>query len=186
VDLTFSKYIPIIADTDEYNLPSDFLQPYTARLLVNSRYLELVKRREIDRKLPKQDNTGTPTHYSVYSSHTFDATAQHSHLTLFRTPSDSGDSIILRYYRALNPSGTFIDVPDEFLYTFLDDARVHLLTSKNAADARLPIMQEDVTKGINRAISHDTEQEEEDLRWISQAESGGRRHPDVDSIWWYN
>lgn len=186
VIITFSKYIPLIASTDQYNLPADFVQPYTARLVSNARYLHLVKRREIDRKVPQQDTTGTPTHYSIYGHHSLDPTAQHTHLTVFRTPGETGDNIALRYYRAMNDACTSIDIPDDFLYTFLDDARVHLLQSKNAADARLPILREEVQIGINRAIAHDTEMEEEDLRLIPQSEAGAIRHPDFDSVgWWY-
>lgn len=185
VTLTFGAYIPVLAGVQQYNLPSNFNKPYTARLLTNTQTLEYVKLREIDRKVPNQTGQGVPLHYTIYNVHTFLATAQHRHLRLFGIPG-STDSLLLKYYRSMDPSATTIDIQDEFLYVFLDDARVHLLKAKAEDDPRLPILAQEVSVGIARCVAADEdESEDEDVRMMSQMESGWTRQLQYDDwfIW---
>jgi hypothetical protein len=188
VTLTFGAYIPLAGSTQEYNLPSNFYKPYSARLNSNARTLVYFRLREIDRKVARQDRLGIPTHYSIYNIHVFDSTAQHHHLRLYPIPSPTsttGESVFLKYYRAFNIASTVIDIPDDFLYAFLDDARVHLMQMKSEDDPRLPILLQSALKGFSSAVDQDEqESEDEDLRWMSQQEAGEQNYVDFD-LWSY-
>jgi len=182
VTLTFGAYIPLRADTQTYNLPSTFGKPYTARLISNPRTLKYYRLREIDRKVANQDRGGTPSHYTIYNVHTFQVAAQHRHLRLYPTPS-AADSLHLKFYRSMSLTATTVDIPDEYLYDLLDDARAHLLQRQSEDDPRLPLLLQEAKTGLARAIADDDEEsEDEDIRFISQQEAGEQRYADFN-IW---
>jgi len=186
VTMTFSAYIPVLAGVQRYNLPLAFHKPYTARLLNNAQPLEYVKLREIDRKFALQTPSAIPAVYTIYNVHAFSVAAQHHHIRLFPIPSGV-DNMLLKYYRTMDPASTTLDIPDEFLYVFLDDARVHLLESKAEDDPRLPILMASVQKGIARCIAEDDEEsEDEDIRLMSQMEAGASWYVrNRDLGWWW-
>lgn len=168
--LTFSGDIPLISGTQEYNLPNDFGRPYSARLITNKRPLEYIKYREVNRKVADQTASGVPSHYTSYNP-VSTATQQHTRLRLFRIPSNS-DTLRVQYYRSINTAETNIDVIDDFLYVFLDEARIQLLKSKNAGDDRLPALQVLLKEDKDLIRSADEEESsDEDLRLISQIEA---------------
>lgn len=184
VTMTFSAYIPLVAGTTRYNLPSNFARPYTARLLTNPRTLEYVKLRLIDRKVSNQNVSGVPVLYTIYNVHTFSVSAQHKHIRLYPSPSIT-DNLFVKYYRSMDPASTTIDIPDEYLYVFLDDARVHLMKAKSEDDPRLPILMSEVQTGIARCVSDDEEEtEDEDVRLLSQMEAGRNNQGNYDDPWW--
>ncbi len=131
---TFSAHIPIRIGTNDYALPNDFNAPFTARFLVNFRTLAYRDQRWWDRTIINQDIQGTPIDYTVYN--TYSALTQNygtMRLKFDRIPAET-DTMLLRYYRKFNVTGTSIDIPDDFLYQFLDYARNILLETKRAQD----------------------------------------------------
>jgi len=184
IDMTFSAYIPIIAGTNIYYLPPNFQRPYTVRFMTSPRTLVYYRQRELDRKVSNQSRGGVPTHYTIYNVHTFNVGAQHKHMKLYPVPGQ-GDTLFLKYYRRMDPTGTYIDIPDSFLYVFLDDARVALMRVKAEDDQRLPILMKEVETGIQRCVEFDElESEDEDVRLFSQKEAGEQNYVDFD-IWTY-
>lgn len=182
VTMTFGGYIKVRAGYDMYNLPSNFGRPFSARLITSPRLLTYMKPRERDRKLVLETDQGVPTHYTVYKKHTFSAAAQHAHLRLTLVPA-AADSLLLRFYRNFGKDSTTIDMLDDFVELFLDDAQTWFLRKKNAGDPRLPGMEADVARRLQDAINVDLEDtDDEEIRMISQYEMGPYRSVDVN-IW---
>jgi hypothetical protein len=131
---TFSANIPVIAGTNDYNLPIDYNAPFTARLTTVQRPLTWRDPRVWDRIITDPSALGTPsdyTHFNPYSDLTQNFGTMH--LKFDRVPS-ANDTLVLKYYRKFNVTASNIDVPDDFLYQFLDYARNVLLALKKAAD----------------------------------------------------
>ena len=132
---TFAGDIPIIAGTRSYNLPSDWSAPMGARLIGNDkRPLTWKDIRAWDRTILDQTVQGTPDEYTVYNPYS-DLTQNfgETRLRLDVIPS-SANTLNLRYYRSFNTTGTNIDIPDNYLYMFLDYARARMLEAKKAQD----------------------------------------------------
>lgn len=132
--LTFSADIPIIQGTNEYNVPSDFNSPAGALMLVNKRTLTWREQRWFDRTIHDQTTERYVDNYTV-SNPLSELTQNFGTKRLrFEGPPTENDTLRLRYYRAFNPNGTYVDMPDEYLYMFLDYARNILLATKRAHD----------------------------------------------------
>lgn len=132
--LTFSANIPIIAGTNDYNLPLDYDKAYNARTLTVPRLLTWRDQDWWDRQITDPSVRGTPEDFTTYNAYS-DATQNFGtkHLKFDRIP-DVADTLLLRYYRRFNPSGTYVDMPDDYLYLFLDYCRTILLETKTAQD----------------------------------------------------
>lgn len=160
--ITFGGTIPIKDGVEYYNLPSAFWKPMSARLTGTRKdELTYIPPGTYDAISYDQTVKGTVVAYTIYNSDIFDASGtQQTKIRFIRVPG-ADDTCLLRYYRLPTFSSTAsdpVDVPDEYLYTFLDVARIHLLRSKDAASRRLPILIRDVEQRIARAISADREE----------------------------
>lgn len=157
--ITFGGTIPIISGTDSYTLPAPFWKPYTCRLVSTQKYrLTYIPPNKYDALSWDQTIPGLVVAYTVYTPASFDASGtQQTKIRFIRVP-DADDVALLKYYRLPDFSGTYVDVPDEFLYTLLDFARVHLLRSKDATSRRLPLLTRDVERRIASAIAADREE----------------------------
>lgn len=131
--------IPIIAGTRSYNVPPDFDRPSGARMIgntTNSYNYNLTWKdpRVWDRTIMNQTVQGTPQEYTVFNPYS-PATQNYGtkRLMLDVIPNVS-NTLTLKYFRKFNVTGNTIDVPDEFLYMFLDYARARLLETKKAQD----------------------------------------------------
>lgn len=175
--LTFSADIPIIDGTQEYNLPLDFSHPYGARMTVtNKGPLTYIRYREWNRKTMDQSIEGVPRYYTLYNPIS-GATQGYTRLRLFDVPG-ADDTLRLQYYRTLNSTATNIDIEDDHLYTFLDDARVQFLMVKDSDDPRLPALMKKVMNELQLSMSSDEEvSEDEDVRMIAQDEVWSERRP---------
>lgn len=154
--LTFSADIPIIAGQQEYNAPLDFNRPFTALLLVNKRTLVWRDQRWFDRIVYDQTTPAYVTDYTVYNPVSEITQNFGTKRIRFNHTADVNDTLRLRYYRPFNVSGTYIDVPDEYLYIFLDYARNVLLLTKRAQDD-----PEGYAKAINSAAEEADENDEQ-------------------------
>jgi hypothetical protein len=182
VELTFGPYIAVVAGQELYNLPSDLHSIFSARLLDSPRTLYYMKARELDRRTSNQDNLTTPTHYAMYTRHSFNASTPHAHIKLIGIPG-AADRLFLKYYRMFSTAATTIDIPNEFLYVFLDDAQCHFLLKKNAGDPRLPAMKQEVAMAFDGVLKSDEEEsEDDDIILLSQMEVGPGRSSNY-SIW---
>lgn len=132
--LTFSVNIPITVGTNDYNLPNDFNAPFSALTLTNKFTLTWRDQRWWDRTITDQTVRGRPTDYTTYNPYSELTQNFGTHRLKFDRAPDTADTLLLRYYRGFNPSSTNIDMPDEFLYQFLDYCRNILLATKRAQD----------------------------------------------------
>lgn len=134
--LTFSADIPILVGVDEYNLPSDFNGAYSARLTLDPKgALQYIDQKAWDRLQNDHDVQLPVDGYTTYNP--VSALTQNYgtyRLKVFGLP-DKYNLLRLRYYRRFNTTGTYIDIPDEFLYKFLDYARKIMLETKRAQDS---------------------------------------------------
>jgi len=133
--LTFSANIPIVAGTNEYNLPDDYNVGSNGKLISDlKRTLTWRDQEYWDRMQPDESLTGMPSEFTTYNpiselTQNFGDTR----LRFDRVPTDS-DTMLLRYYRKFTTDGTNVDIPNGILYKFLDYCRSLLLEAKRAKD----------------------------------------------------
>lgn len=134
--LTFSADIPVLVGVEEYNLPTDFSAAYSARMTLDPKGpLQYIDQKMWDRI---QDDHSVQLPVDGYTTYNPVSAATQNYgtyrLKLFGLP-DSVNTLRLRYYRRFITNGTYIDMPDEFLYKFLDYARKIMLETKRAQDS---------------------------------------------------
>jgi hypothetical protein len=133
--LTFSADIPVLVGVDEYNLPNDFNSAYTALLTRDPKgKLQYIDQKQWDMYQDDQTVQLPVDGYMTYNP-VSPATQNYGtqRLKLVGLPA-AVNTLRLRYYRRFITNGTFIDMPDEFLYQFLDYARGLYLAAKRAQD----------------------------------------------------
>lgn len=172
VTLTFGADIPLIASQNEYNLPTDFSSPYSARTTTTKRLLTYIEYREWNKKIVNQDVNGSVDAYTIYNPIS-PLTQNFStyRMRVFSTPS-TADVVRLQYFRTLNVDATTVDIPNEYVYMLIDYATYRLIRLKNAEDSRLSIMKESADTALAKAMNDDEENsEDEQVRLISQMEA---------------
>jgi hypothetical protein len=192
VVFTFGGTIPIIDGTADYNLPAPFWKPLSCRLVSTQfRPLRFIRIQDWDNMSYQQTTEGTVVAYTIWDGSTFDPNStQQSKIKFIRVPG-ADDVALLRYWRKPDFTGTYVDVPDEYLYVFLDFARVHLLRVKDAANERLPMLTRDIEQRLARAVSADREEGGDDqfdrFRTPAEMDSAGifdgNFFPRGDVIW---
>jgi hypothetical protein len=188
--LTFGGTIPIVDGTADYQLRQQFWKPLSCRLM-STRFapLQFMQIQDWDAVSHDQSTEGTVVAYTIWNGEQFDAeTNPDTYIKFIRVPG-AADVCLLRYWRKPNFSGTYVDVPDEFLYVFMDFARLHLLRSKDAGSNRIPIITRDIEQRIARAISADRDVGGDDQfdHFKTPNELGvqmpGDFHPHGDIVW---
>ena len=177
--LTLGANIPVTAGTNDYNLPTDFNAPFTARLTVTPRPLTWRDQRWWDRVITDQTVRGTPLDYTTYNPYSeLSQNFGTPHLKFDRIP-DAADTLVLRYYRKFSTTGTNIDMPDEFLYQFLDYCRNILLATKRAQDDPAAYAQSvgAAAEGAAETDEEPTDDNDADQCMKSQWEMGDYNRP---------
>ncbi len=130
-----STHIPIQTGVNDYNLPLDFFAAATARFITNAqKYLTWRAQEYWDRVINDPTIVGVPSEFTTYNPNS-ELTQNYGETRLkFDRIPDSTDTFQLRYYRRFNTTGTSIDMPDQYLYKFLDYARAIMLEAKRAQD----------------------------------------------------
>lgn len=160
--LTFGADIPIKTGTRIYNLPTDFQAPFGARLTANTRRpLTWRDIRAWDRTIIDQSVQATPVDYTTYNPHS-ELSQGHgqTRLMLDVIPSHD-DTLQLRYYRRFDTTATTLDIPDDYLYMFLDFCRGLLLIAKRAQDDPQSYMA-DTRESFENAAENDEEPTDDD------------------------
>ncbi len=174
---TLAAYIPILIGVRDYFLPADFADFYSARLLTSKRPLEIIRDREADRKVPDQEATQVMTGLGPSSpggGAGFTAADQRPRMKAYMAP-DVNESMLLKYYRSINGAADPIDIPDDLIYTFLDDCKVWFLSQLNSNDPRIDILGGLSRRNVQNAISDDEDIPDEDVRMKSSMEVEGDR-----------
>jgi len=178
--LTFGANIHVTAGTNDYNLPRDMFEIYTSRFITNSkRPLRYVRQRQWDRTQWDQTVQGTPESYTKYNPYS-DATQNHGtmHLKFDRIPQQD-DDLFVRYYRAFIVDGTYVDVPDQYLYQFLDYCRGLALEAKRAQENPTMYLEGVKLKAKETGESEEEVEDNDDDYMKSQYEQGSQYRPIV-------
>jgi hypothetical protein len=184
--LTFSANIHITIGTNDYSLPLDLSEPYSARFITDSKRPLAYKRiRTWDRTQWDQTTQGSPTEYTMYNPYS-DGTQNFgtSHLKFDVVPSIT-DDLFLRYYRIFIVDGTYVDVPDEYLYHFLDHCRGRALEAKRAQENPTKYLDSVLGQTETTANSEEEKEDDTDNYMKSQMEQSGYRDPVIgnDGYW---
>jgi hypothetical protein len=170
--LTFSGDIPLRVGVQEYNFPTDFNSPHSARTLVEKRALGYITYREWNKKVIDHSINGAVEAYTVFNpvsplTQNFGQTR----LRVFRTPA-TNDTLHVQYFRSFSTTAATVDIPDAYLEMLIDYAIWRFIRLKDTEDTRLPHLYEVALASLNRAMQDDEEQsEDEEQRIISQMEA---------------
>lgn len=178
--LTFGAYIHVTAGTNDYNLPTDCHELYSARFITNSkRPLRYRRQRQWDRVQWDQTVQGTPEEYTQYNPYS-EATQNHGtyHLKFDVIPQQA-DDMLIRYYRRFTTDGTYVDVHDKFLYAFLDYCRGLLLEAKRAQENPTAYLNSVQTTAVKMGESEEEVEDDDDNFMKSQYEMGAHHRPIV-------
>lgn len=182
VPLTVAGDIPLQNNIQEYALPTDFLEPYHMRMLFKRLPLDYIQYRYWNMKIIDHTIGGLPVAYTVYNPVSAETQNFGTYrVRVFRIPNDGTTNVgtpydvaTLQYYRQFNFNSDPLDIPDRYLYKFLDYCQWLLLLKKNSEDTRLPAMQAQAQSALQSAMTDDEElaEEEGQQRLISQMEGG--------------
>jgi hypothetical protein len=176
--ITFSGDIPILEGVQDYNAPPDFATPYMARLTSSPEWdLTYIRPRLWNRMAVNQTTRGIVEAYTMFNAISPATQARGTkRLRVYRIP--NADNVMqMAYYRAINETADPVDVPDEYLYKFLDYARGLLVMTKRAMDSPGDYLKL-AGSGVQSAVTDDEEDsEDEDKRMISQMEQGNMNRP---------
>lgn len=170
--------IPIRQGINDYALPTDFAAAYTARLLTTNITLVWRDPRYWDRTvLPTAP--GTPTSYTTYNPQSESTQNFGTSRLCFDCTPAAADTLFLRYYRRFVTTGTNVDMPDNYLYQFLDYCRNILLQTKLAQDnpAAYAALAHAGSEGARVADNDTTEDDDADSAMKSQYEMGSWGRP---------
>lgn len=179
VTMIVSGNIPLICLQQEYNLYPDFFAPYHARMTEKRLPLDYIAYRYWNTKIIDHTISGLPVAYTVYNPISAETQNYGTYrLRVFRIPNGTAgthyDTLFQQYYRKFNFTSDPLDIPDKYLYKFLDYAQWKLLEKKEATSDRLPAAQASALAALQSAMTDDEEicEEEEQARLISQMEGG--------------
>jgi hypothetical protein len=176
VTLTFGGNIPIVQGVQDYNLPSDFKSPYGARLITNLKWpLTFIRPREWNRLTYEQTTQSSPTLYTVFNPISALTQDKGTYRLRILPISAQSDTLKFEYYRRFNETADPIDIPDEYLYQFLDYCAGLLLLRKRSFDNPELAIQ-DAMKSFEKVKQNDQEPtEDEDIGLISSMDASSRR-----------
>jgi len=179
ITLTVAGNIPMNAGQQEYNLYPDFLAPYHARMTEKRLPLDYIQYRYWNTKIIDHTIQGLPVAYTVYNPVSAESQNYGTYrVRVFRIPQGvvgaHYDTLFMQYYRKFNHDSDPLDIPDRYLYKFLDYAQWKLLEKKDATSDRLPAVMASAQAALQSAMTDDEEvcEEEEQTRLISQMEGG--------------
>jgi hypothetical protein len=149
--------ITVSANRDMYDLPTDFKQPYDARLLDAQYTIRFVGRRHYDRSVTSEFlPAGTPLYYSDFNF------GQLGKFQLLRPPAQT-DRLQLRYYRKMDPTSATADIPEQYEPYLMAYAKWHFLLDKADAYERANQWLTFAMEGLKQMFKENTRKPDEDL-----------------------
>jgi hypothetical protein len=171
--LTFGAYIHVTGGTNDYSLPLDCFEPYSARFITNSKRPLMYKNQRVwDRMQWDQTVHGTPAEYTSYSPYSAGTQNHGTEHLKFDVVPDQSDDLLLRYYRKFTVDGTYVDVHDKFLYAFLDYCRARALEAKRAQENPQQYLNEQKEQAEKSGESEEEKEDDDDNFMKSQYEQG--------------
>lgn len=162
---TGTAVVTVTAQRDMYDLPSDYRDEYTLKMLASNITLKYVGRRTYDRIAPDENQGSTPYRYDLFP------VGAKGKLRLLRPPVSS-DILQNRYYRRMflaSASGvaSAIDIPEDYESYPIAWAKWHFLTDKgegrkDQATVWLSLAQE----GLKTMLADQTDIQDEQLEFV--------------------
>lgn len=145
--MLLTQTISVDAGTSRYVLTAaeSFRKPHSMRFTGTLKHpLRYVPQEVIDAVTSDQTSQGDPGVYTIIDDDVaFDPTAEVQKVQFYPVPARD-DTAVLRYYKSFSGASDPLSVPQRYLYTFLDCARIHLLQAHDSSNPRLPILIRDV------------------------------------------
>lgn len=169
VATSLSADIPINVGQTDYNLPVDFYAPATTRILGSSgQKIEYIRNGTWYRAATAPDNNGAVDFYTLFNARSALTTNYGETRLRLRRPPEKADTLRVEYFRTFDRDSDPLDIPDDYLYKFLDYCRALILESRRAADDPGAYAQRALS-GLGQAVLSDSEQaDDEDVGLISQ------------------
>lgn len=176
--VTCTDDIVIIPGQEEYNLPPDFYAPSTTRILGGSGHkIDYIRNGLWYRAAVAPDTNGVVDFYSLFNPHSAATTGNGITRMRLRYPPSDGGVIRMEYFRVFDKDSDPLDIPDDFLYKFLDYCRALILESRSAAEQPAMYAQRALA-GLSSAAMADSEAvDDEEIALHSQMSvyAGNRR-----------
>ena len=179
--VTCTDDITIVPGQQDYNLPADFYAPSTTRILGDDgKVIEYVRNGPWYRAAQAADTSGVVEWYSLFNPLSPATTGGGVTKMRLRFPPANGGTIRIEYFRAFDRDSDPLDMPDDYLYKFLDYCRALVLESRAAAEQPAAYTNR-ALQGLTSAALADAEQvDDEDIGLYSQMDifRGRRYWPD--------
>lgn len=157
---TAASSYTVTANRDMYDLPTDWKQPYSVRMLAAQYTLRPIGRRHYDRSVTSEFVfAGTPLYYDIFTI------GVKSKIRVLRPPAQT-DRMQLRYYRRLSPDTTPCDIPAQYEAYLIAFAKWHFLTDKADMRERGSDWLQFATNGLQQMLKESTRQPDEDLMFL--------------------
>jgi hypothetical protein len=170
--------IVIVPGQEEYNLPPDFYAPSTTRILGDAgRKIDYIRNGLWYRAAVSPETPGVVDFYSLFNPHSAATTGNGITRMRLRYPPSEGGTIRMEYFRAFNKDSDQLDIPDDFLYKFLDYCRALILESRSAAEQPLVYAQRALAGLASAAMADSEVVDDEEIALHSQMSvyAGNRR-----------
>jgi hypothetical protein len=150
----------ITANRDQYDLPSDWKQPYSIRMLAAQYTLRPIGRRHYDRSVTSEFVfAGTPLYYDIFNMGT------KGKIRVLRPPANT-DRMQLRYYRRMMSTASPLDIPAQYEPYLIAFAKWHFLNDKGDMMERSNNWLSFATDGLKQMLKESTRQPDEDLMFL--------------------
>lgn len=162
---TGNQVVNVTANRDFYDLPSDWKEAYSVRLLATNRVLRLATRRYYDRTVTNEFTASQSLGYDTF------AIGSKGKIRLLPSP-DAADVLQLRYLRRITTysstaTAATLDVPDDYDDYVVAWAKWHFLSDKDQgrqgqAETWLSLSQE----GLKLMLKEQNDRPDRDLMFV--------------------
>lgn len=170
--------IVINAGQEEYNLPPDFYAPSTTRIIGSaSRKIDYVRNGLWYRAAISPETAGAVDFYGLFNSHSAATTGFGITKLRLRYPPSQSEVLRIEYFRVFDRDSDPLDIPDDYLYKFLDYCRALILEVRRAAEEPAAYAQRALAGLANAAMADQEPVDDEEVGLQSQMSvfSGNRR-----------
>lgn len=167
--MTVTDDIPINVGQTDYNLPPDFYAPATTRILGSAGYkIEYVRNGPWYKSAISPDVNGVVEFYSLFNPDSALSTGNGITKIRLRFPPSKTDTLRIEYFRTFDRDSDPLDIPDDYLYKFLDYCRALILETRAAAEQPAAYMQRAQQGLVSAALADQEPVDDENVGFYSQ------------------
>lgn len=166
---TTTDDIPINVGQTDYNLPPDMYAPSTTRILGSAGYkVEYIRNGTWYRAATSPDTNGVVDFYSLFNKYSPASTGNGMTKLRLRKPPAKADTLRIEYFRTFDRDSDPLDIPDDYLYKFLDYCRALILEVRRATEDPGAYSARAIAGLASSALADQEPVDDEDLGLISQ------------------